>query len=168
MSVLLQPGEVGLRRIRDSAQIHVVRDIGKLDLSGDWICRGTPRRILARFPVVLGQRPNGRDDGIGESRLMEVFKGDVRVFDGIVQQSRYSFILRLHREHDADGMKNVRLAGLVSLAGMGSGGDGQCTLECPHTVNYIGRTIGPSLFLDLRSILPSLHRLMGSYIRFNH
>jgi hypothetical protein len=127
----VEPGTVFFGHLAQSAEIHVVFEVGQFHPTPEWIRRGPFHELFVILALAFCDRVQRIQNGLRETALSQPFHGpSIPVaFHDIVQYGHDPLLVRLDAEHDSKRMQDVRLTSPVLHAPMGFDRDLDCFFE---------------------------------------
>ena len=123
-----------IRSGRNSARegLGVVLQVGQLDPPGDLVALAPNDVIGVGLALAVGQALHGCEDSLVETFSPQILGRDRSILDHVMEDGHDLRRFTLHGVHDPERVEDVRLAVLVLLPLVGSGGDLQRFLDGRH------------------------------------
>ncbi len=108
--VFVEAGAVFLGELGETAEVHVVLEVGKLDSDGNWVGCGAGDEILVRLAIPFCVAVE-RFENVGrKAALLQLFSSPGSVFEDVVQDGDDHLVLGAQAHHDAERVEDVGLA----------------------------------------------------------
>lgn len=116
VEVFLEAGEVVGGEGGEAADVEVVFEVVDFDHAADGVLLGAEGKLFVCFAGAFGDGENGVDNFLGEALAEQGVRGDVGVFNGVVEQGHDGFGVGGAAGGHSLGVEVIGHAGLVGLA----------------------------------------------------